>query len=218
MTLLPATGLDCHVVAGFRTPGPITFATIAKIGPQQRHKRGPETNHSTRTVTTRADISDFHISNRSPYAGSTMEIRRAAAADAELIGGLLHDFNVEFEEPTPSVADLALRVRELLARDTVVLLAEELGLVVLRFSPSIWSTHDEGYLAELYVRPEHRGSGIGKALLAAAIDAATQRGADYIHLGTTEDDVAARHLYERMGFRRTEGDDGPLMFVYEREL
>jgi hypothetical protein len=37
-------------------------------------------------------------------------------------------------------------------------------------------------------------------------------------LGTTEDDVAARHLYEKCGFRRTEGGAGPLMFVYEREL
>jgi len=70
----------------------------------------------------------------------------------------------------------------------------------------------------LYVRPAARGAGIGRALLLAALDVARQRGADYIHLGTTEDDVAARHLYERMGFRRTEGDGGPLMFVYEREL
>ena len=37
-------------------------------------------------------------------------------------------------------------------------------------------------------------------------------------LGTSEDDVAARHLYESCGFRRTEGDGGPLMFVYERDL
>ena len=147
-----------------------------------------------------------------------MEIRRATAADADLIGELLHDFNVEFEEPTPTVADLAIRIRELLERNTVVLLAEDLGLVLLRFQPSIWSAHDECYLAELYVRPEDRGAGIGKALMTAALDAARSRGADYMHLGTSEDDVAARHLYESMGFRRTEGDGGPLMFVYEREL
>jgi hypothetical protein len=38
-------------------------------------------------------------------------------------------------------------------------------------------------------------------------------------LGTSEDDVAARGLYESAGFTRHEGGpDGPLMSVYEREL
>ena len=147
-----------------------------------------------------------------------MDIRRASPDDADLIGELLHDFNTEFEEPTPSAAELATRIRELLPRDTEVLLAGDVGLVLLRFQPSLWSRNDEAYLAELYVRPAARGAGIGRALLLAALDVARQRGADYIHLGTTEDDVAARHLYERMGFRRAEGDGGPLMFVYEREL
>ena len=137
-----------------------------------------------------------------------MDVRLATAEDAATIGELLHDFNTEFEEPTPSAVDLAIRIRELLPRDTVVLLAGDVGLVVLRFQPSLWSRNDECYLAELYVRPEHRGAGIGKALMAAALAAARDRGADYIHLGTSEG----------MGFRRTEGDGGPLMFVYEREL
>ncbi len=37
-------------------------------------------------------------------------------------------------------------------------------------------------------------------------------------LSTSEDDVAARHLYEAEGFRRTEGEGGPLTFHYEREI
>ncbi len=147
-----------------------------------------------------------------------MEVRRGTADDAELIGEMLHAFNTEFDEPTPSRSELATRVRELLPQNTLVLLADDLGLAVLRFQPSLWSRNEEAYLAELYVRPQARGAGIGKALLRAALEAARKRGADYMHLGTSEDDVAARHLYESMGFRRTEGDGGPLMFVYEREL
>lgn len=146
------------------------------------------------------------------------EVRIATAQDADVIGQLLHDFNEEYHEPTPPAAQVAKRIRELLDHDTVVLLKGDTGLVVLRFQPSIWSHSDECYLAELYVRPSHRGRGIGQALLAAALSTARARGADYMHLGTTEDDVAARHLYEKYGFRRTEGEDGPLMFVYEREL
>jgi ribosomal protein S18 acetylase RimI-like enzyme len=145
-----------------------------------------------------------------------VDIRRAGADDSGLIGQLLHDFNTEFEEPTPPAAILARRVAGL--PHTAVLLAEDVGLVVLRFQPSLWTENLECYLAELYVRPAHRGQGIGEALLTAAVDHARAQGADYIHLGTTEDDVAARHLYAKSGFRRTEGDGGPLMFVYEMDL
>ena len=147
-----------------------------------------------------------------------MDIRFATSDDAAAIGALLHDFNVEFDVPTPSAAHLARRIVDLMADRTSVLLAGDMGLAVLRFQPSIWTDNLECYLAELYVRPEHRGKGTGRALLHAALTHAREHGADYIHLGTTEDDVAARHLYEKCGFRRTEGDAGPLMFVYEREL
>jgi hypothetical protein len=38
-------------------------------------------------------------------------------------------------------------------------------------------------------------------------------------LGTSEDDVAARHLYESLGFSNREGPPhGPLSYLYEREL
>ena len=40
-----------------------------------------------------------------------------------------------------------------------------------------------------------------------------------IELGTSEDDVAARGLYESAGFiNREGGPEGPVMYVYEREL
>lgn len=45
------------------------------------------------------------------------------------------------------------------------------------------------------------------------------QGADHMDLGTSEDDVAARALYERLGFTNREGRaDGPVMYVYERAL
>jgi ribosomal protein S18 acetylase RimI-like enzyme len=147
-----------------------------------------------------------------------MTVRRATPADSPLIGALLHDFNTEFDEPTPPPEALAGRLAELIADDTVVLLVGDVGLVVLRFRRAIWTDGLDCYLAELYVRPQHRGGGLGRALLEAALEHARDRGADRIELGTTEDDVAARHLYETCGFIRTEGPGGPLMFVYEREL
>jgi len=47
---------------------------------------------------------------------------------------------------------------------------------------------------------------------------ARSQGADYAFLVTSEDDVLAQRLYEAAGFRRTEGEDGPLMLAYERDL
>jgi ribosomal protein S18 acetylase RimI-like enzyme len=53
----------------------------------------------------------------------------------------------------------------------------------------------------------------------AAMDAARAAGATHMDLGTGEDDVAARGLYESLGFSNREGrPDGPLNYFYEREL
>jgi ribosomal protein S18 acetylase RimI-like enzyme len=151
-----------------------------------------------------------------------LAVRRGEIADAEAIGRLLHDFNSEFDEPTPGPRKLAKRVRELLTEGrTTVLLGGTGpdGLAVLRFRPSIWTEGLECYLAELYVVPDQRGHGLGRALMEAAIEVARSNGAGYMDLGTGEDDVAARALYESLGFSNREGKpDGPLNYYYEREL
>jgi ribosomal protein S18 acetylase RimI-like enzyme len=149
-------------------------------------------------------------------------VRRAIAADADAVGRLLHDFNTEFGDPTPGPVQLAARIRELLAGgDTAVLVGGggPDGLAVLRFRPALWSHALECYLAELYVVPAARGHGLGRALMNAAIELAQGEGADYMDLGTAETDVAARALYESLGFSNREGKpDGPLNYYYEREL
>ena len=150
-------------------------------------------------------------------------VRRAELADAEAVGRLMHDFNAEFDEPTPGPERIAERIRELLAGgDTAILLAGSGpdGLAILRFRLAITTPGLECYLAELYVVPARRGQGLGRALMNAAIDEARARGADYMDLGTSEDDVAARALYESLGFVNREGGrrDGPISYYYEREL
>jgi ribosomal protein S18 acetylase RimI-like enzyme len=148
-------------------------------------------------------------------------VRVAGPDDAEAAGRLLHAFNTEYGDPTPGEAALAGRLRRLMGADFVVLLAGTGpdGLAVLRFRPSIWSEGLECYLAELYVTPDRRGRGLGRALMEEAISLARAKGADWMDLGTSENDVAARSLYESLGFRnREQGPDGPIAYVYEREL
>jgi len=149
-------------------------------------------------------------------------VRIAGLAEVDSIGRLLHDFNREFNEPTPSAPALADRFRSLLdAGDTLVLLAGEGpdGVAVLRFRMSIWNTGYECYLAELYVTPPRRHLGIGRALMDVALCEARKWGAESMDIGVDEPDIAARCLYESLGFsNRAGGPEGPIMYVYEREL
>ena len=149
-------------------------------------------------------------------------VRRAELADADAVGRLLHDFNTEYDDITPGPDALAERVRELIASgETIVLLAGggPEGLAVLRFRPALWTSGLECYLSELYVVPNRRGQGLGRALMETALAVARKRGADSMDLGTGDEDVAARALYESLGFSNREGKpDGPVNYFYEREL
>ena len=153
---------------------------------------------------------------------SDLAVRRATVADVSAVGQLLHDFNQEYDDPTPGPAVLAERIGRLLGSDeTVILLGGPGpdGLAVLRFRPAFWSAGLECYLAELYVVPARRGQGLGRRLMESALDQARQLGADYMDLGTSENDVAARALYESLGFtNRERGLGGPVNFYYERDL
>ena len=149
-------------------------------------------------------------------------MRRAGVDDAPEVARLLHDFNTEFDEPVPEVGLLARRVADFIERGEAIFLlagAGPDGVAEIRFRPSIMTGELDAYLEELYVAPAMRGQGLGRALLEGAMDTARERGATHMDLGTSEDDTAARGLYESAGFTNRERlPDGPVMFVYEREL
>jgi ribosomal protein S18 acetylase RimI-like enzyme len=93
------------------------------------------------------------------------------------------------------------------------------GFAQVRYKNQIYSDAPDAYMEELYVIPDRRGKGLGRALMEAVMDAARSHGADHMDLGTSEDDTAARGLYESLGFSNREGrPDGPVMLYYERDL
>jgi ribosomal protein S18 acetylase RimI-like enzyme len=76
------------------------------------------------------------------------------------------------------------------------------GIVGLRREGKKKSAH-KAYLWGVYVSTPHRGSGLGMALLEAAIGYARQLdGVTQMHLSVSEDAEPAVQLYERLGFRR----------------
>ena len=149
-------------------------------------------------------------------------IRVATPDDAENVAQLLHDFNTEYDDYTPGVEVLTKNAKRMIENDEMTVLLAGDGpdaIAELRFRTSVWSDGLHAYLEELYVAPRLRGQGIGRTLLNAAMDLARERGAMGMDLGTSHDDVAARALYESVGFTNREGrPDGPVTYYYEREL
>lgn len=77
------------------------------------------------------------------------------------------------------------------------------GYACLYWTFSSVSATDVVLLNDLYVRPERRGGGVGKALIAAAFEVARERGASHLRWFTGLDNRRAQRLYERVGAERS---------------
>ena len=149
-------------------------------------------------------------------------MRRGEVADAEAIGRLLHEFNSEFDEPTPGPRRLAERVQELLAGGEITVLLAGAGRTGSRCCASA-RTSGRGRSSATWRSstwsPPAAARGSGRALMEAAVELARAEGAEYMDLATGEDDTAARGLYESVGFSHRGGKpDGPVTLHYERDL
>lgn len=57
-----------------------------------------------------------------------------------------------------------------------------------------------GWITELYVSPDHRGTGTGKLLMIYIEDFFRQKACDAIHLEVFVPNLLARHFYEKAGY------------------
>jgi ribosomal protein S18 acetylase RimI-like enzyme len=141
-----------------------------------------------------------------------MEIRQLTAADAETYQAL-RLFALE-ESPTAfgsSYAEEANRPLDVVAKR----LADEhnhifgaftgegelVGMVTLRREQYVKMAHKANIFA-MYVAPEQRQQGAGRALLAAVIARAVELGVRQANLSVTSTNEAAVALYESCGFER----------------
>lgn len=135
---------------------------------------------------------------------------------------LFADFNREYDDPVPEVDEMTEHLGRLVrGGDTSVLLAgvPAVGFAIVRFRTATWADDIEAYVAELYIAPESRHQGLGRVFLTDVLDHCRSRGATYVDLNTSEDDEAARHLYESLGFDCHEGrGSGPMAIYYEKQL
>ncbi len=147
--------------------------------------------------------------------------RRAGPDDAETVARLLHDFNTEFDTPTPEVAVLTMRLQSLLAEPATIayLIGEPAaGVALVTLRSNVWYDGPVALLDELYVAPERRGHGLGGAMIDLLIADAKQMGVSAIEINVDAEDVDAQRFYERHGFSGVDHDTGERAFYYSLEL
>ena len=150
-------------------------------------------------------------------------VRLAEVADADTVGGLLRDFNEEFDTTGPTASEFAGRFHMLLAReDVAVVLADDgdrpVGFAFLTLRPTPYYDGSFAQLEELYVVPALRGQGIGTQILKAAIETVRTSGAAEMHINVDEIDEDTRRFYERHGFSNIEAGKDYRMLCYVQEL
>ncbi len=98
-------------------------------------------------------------------------------------------------------------VRWLEDPETFFIIAEDesgpIGYAFVTVGPGYasWTTGERaGVLETLSVLPEHRGSGVGAALIETAWNRLGDLGIDDMAITTTKTNVDAQRFYERMGF------------------
>jgi GNAT superfamily N-acetyltransferase len=146
--------------------------------------------------------------------------RLATVDDADVLAQLLHDFNTEFDTPTPGASAIAMNLRALLAGDaTFAVVAEPalgVGLVTLR--PNVWYDGPVALLDELYVVPDRRGQGIGTAMIELLTTECRARGVRRIEINVDESDVDAQRFYRRHGFSDVDPDSAERASYFSQEL
>ena len=132
-------------------------------------------------------------------------IRPIEAGDEPVWRLLWRDYLAFYETELPEVvyATSFARLTDPAVRDYRGLLAfvegAPVGLVHFIFHRHGWHVADVCYLQDLYVAPEARGSGSGRALIEAVYAEADAEGAAGVYWLTQEFNVTARRLYDRIG-------------------
>ena len=71
-----------------------------------------------------------------------------------------------------------------------------IGFVNCVLHPSTWGTADTCYLEDLFVSPDARGAGVGRALIESVLERARQNGWESVYWHTRNDNARARALYD----------------------
>ena len=135
----------------------------------------------------------------------SVRIREAAPADVELIHTLVVELARYERAPEKVVGTPELLAEALFGRDPVAeaLIAEldckPAGFALFYRSFSTWECRPGIWLEDLYVPPEHRRAGIGRALLAEVAAIAVSRGCARLEWAALDWNTPALDFYAGLG-------------------
>jgi GNAT superfamily N-acetyltransferase len=78
--------------------------------------------------------------------------------------------------------------------------AAPVGVCALRYRYGVWLDGLDCCLEDVFVEDSARGTGLGEALVRAAVERARERGAKRIELDVNQENKPAAALYEKLGF------------------
>ena len=117
----------------------------------------------------------------------------------------------DFYDADPGEENLRVFALTLMERpdEGVQLIARGEGGEPLGFASVFWTWQTlgaarVGVMNDLFVWPEHRGQGVGRALIEASAGRARERGARWLGWDTAPDNRTAQRLYDTTGARRSE--------------
>jgi GNAT superfamily N-acetyltransferase len=134
-----------------------------------------------------------------------VSVRPVMASDEQAWLKLFRDYVVFYKTTVPEEV-IAETWRRLLNREDNMMALTALdesgkivGIAALVFHRSTWASTWYCYLEDLFVAPEARGLGVGRALIEAVYAEADRRGAERVYWATQEGNSTARKLYDRIG-------------------
>jgi len=135
----------------------------------------------------------------------TVQVRPLAPSDREAWEALFHGYLTFYESSLPD-EQIDLTWQRLLSDDgqfhigLVAVNADDVpfGLAHVLFHRSTWSPTQYCYLEDLFVDPESRAKGAGRALIEAVYAEADKRGCTRTYWATQEFNYRARTLYDKV--------------------
>lgn len=148
-------------------------------------------------------------------------VRLATADDASDVARLMVGFRNWWQRDEPDDASFEAGVARLLSDpNTDFLLGGDpaVGVCQLRYRFAVWTGTDDCCLEDIFVEPQARGSGLGRALAEAALARARERGCARVELDVNEANPAALALYESLGFESWSDPPGGRNLLMRRRL
>lgn len=130
----------------------------------------------------------------------------ANADELPLAAGLLGEFRDHYGRDRPTDADFLDSVERIAAAGSGEYLLgatgddQAVGVIQLRYRWSIWTSSDDAWIEDVFVRASARHAGLGRALMELAMQRAQDRGCARVELDVDEANAPALKLYRDLGF------------------